>query len=337
MDLNRQGTPLIEIVSEADMRSPEEAYAYLEALRQIIMFTGVSDVKMEEGSMRCDANISIRPYGQEKFGTKTELKNLNSFNNVRKGLAFEEVRQANVLRNGGEILQETRRFDDATGQTILMRVKEGSSDYRYFPEPDLPNFQISNEWIEEVRASIPEMPSKRRERYVSEFGLPEYDAMVLTLTKEMSDFFDATVAAGADPKQASNWLMGDISAHMNSKKLELKDLKLTPESLAEMIQLIADGTISSKLAKKVFLLLAEEGGTAKGVVEKHGMIQLSDPAQLLPIIQDVLANNAQSIEDFKNGKDRAVGFLVGQIMKQTKGKANPGVVNQLLQQELAKY
>ena len=337
VDLNRQGVPLIEIVSEADMRSPEEAYAYLEALRQIIMFTGVSDVKMEEGSMRCDANISIRPYGQEKFGTKTELKNLNSFNNVRKGLAFEEVRQANVLRNGGEILQETRRFDDATGQTILMRVKEGSSDYRYFPEPDLPNFHISNEWIEEVRASIPEMPSKRRERYVSEFGLPEYDAMVLTLTKEMSDFFDATVAAGADPKQASNWLMGDISAHMNSKKLELKDLKLTPESLAEMIQLIADGTISSKLAKKVFLLLAEEGGTAKGVVEKHGMIQLSDPAQLLPIIQDVLANNAQSIEDFKNGKDRAVGFLVGQIMKQTKGKANPGVVNQLLQQELAKY
>ena len=218
-----------------------------------------------------------------------------------------------------------------------MRVKEGSSDYRYFPEPDLPNFHISNEWIEEVRASIPEMPSKRRGRYVSEFGLPEYDAMVLTLTKEMSDFFDATVAAGADPKQASNWLMGDISAHMNSKKLELKDLKLTPESLAEMIQLIADGTISSKLAKKVFLLLAEEGGTAKGVVEKHGMVQLSDPAQLLPIIQDVLANNAQSIEDFKNGKDRAVGFLVGQIMKQTKGKANPGVVNQLLQQELAKY
>ena len=337
VDLNRQGTPLIEIVSEPDIRTPEEAYAYLEKLRSIIQYIEVSDVKMEEGSMRCDANISIRPYGQDEFGTKTELKNLNSFTFVKKGLEYEEKRQEQVILSGGIIEQETRRFDDATGQTILMRVKEGSSDYRYFPEPDLPNFHISNEWIEEVRASIPEMPSKRRERYVSEFGLPEYDAMVLTLTKEMSDFFDATVAAGADPKQASNWLMGDISAHMNSKKLELKDLKLTPESLAEMIQLIADGTISSKLAKKVFLLLAEEGGTAKGVVEKHGMIQLSDPAQLLPIIQDVLANNAQSIEDFKNGKDRAVGFLVGQIMKQTKGKANPGVVNQLLQQELAKY
>ena len=337
VDLNRQGTPLIEIVSEADMRSPEEAYAYLEALRQIIMFTGVSDVKMEEGSMRCDANISLRPYGQEKFGTKTELKNLNSFNNVRKGLAFEEVRQAQVLRSGGVIGQETRRFDESNGQTILMRVKEGSSDYRYFPEPDLPNLEISDEWVEEVRQSIPEMPTVRRERYIREFGLPEYDAMVLTLSKEMSDFFDETVAAGSDPKLASNWLMGDISAHLNSKKLELHDLLLTPQSLAEMIQLIGDGTISSKLAKKVFLLLAEEGGTARQVVEKHGMIQLSDPSQLLPIIQDVLANNAQSIEDFKNGKDRAVGFLVGQIMKQTKGKANPGVVNQLLQEELAKY
>ena len=337
VDLNRQGVPLIEIVSEADMRSPEEAYAYLEALRQIIMFTGVSDVKMEEGSMRCDANISLRPYGQEKFGTKTELKNLNSFNNVRKGLAFEEVRQAQVLRSGGVIGQETRRFDESNGQTILMRVKEGSSDYRYFPEPDLPNLEISDEWVEEVRQSIPEMPTVRRERYVREFGLPEYDAMVLTLSKEMSDFFDETVAAGSDPKLASNWLMGDISAHLNSKKLELHDLLLTPQSLAEMIQLIGDGTISSKLAKKVFLLLAEEGGTARQVVEKHGMIQLSDPSQLLPIIQDVLANNAQSIEDFKNGKDRAVGFLVGQIMKQTKGKANPGIVNQLLQEELAKY
>ena len=246
VDLNRQGTPLIEIVSEADMRSPEEAYAYLEALRQIIMFTGVSDVKMEEGSMRCDANISLRPYGQEKFGTKTELKNLNSFNNVRKGLAFEEVRQAQVLRSGGVIGQETRRFDESNGQTILMRVKEGSSDYRYFPEPDLPNLEISDEWVEEVRQSIPEMPTVRRERYIREFGLPEYDAMVLTLSKEMSDFFDETVAAGSDPKLASNWLMGDISAHLNSKKLELQDLLLTPQSLAEMIQLIGDGTISSK-------------------------------------------------------------------------------------------
>ena len=336
VDLNRQGTPLIEIVSEEDMRSPEEAYAYLEALRSIIQFTEVSDVKMEEGSMRCDANISLRPYGQEAFGTKTELKNLNSMTFVKKGLAYEEKRQAKVLLSGGEIKQETRRFDEKTNTTILMRVKEGSSDYRYFPEPDIPRFEIDDAWIERVRQSLPEMPAKRRERYINELELPEYDAMVLTQTKEMSDFFDATIENGADAKLASNWLMGEVSAYLNSEKLELNESKLTPESLAGMIQLIVDGTISSKIAKKVFQELMKNGGDPKVIVKEKGLIQLSDPAQLLPIINEVLDNNAQSIEDFKNGKDRAVGFLVGQIMKATKGQANPGVVNQLLKQELGK-
>ena len=336
VDLNRQGTPLIEIVSEADMRSPEEAYAYLEALRSIIQFTEVSDVKMEEGSMRCDANISLRPYGQEEFGTKTELKNLNSMTFVKKGLAYEEKRQAKVLLSGGEIKQETRRFDEKTNTTILMRVKEGSSDYRYFPEPDIPRFEIDDAWIERVRQSLPEMPAKRRERYINELELPEYDAMVLTQTKEMSDFFDATIENGADAKLASNWLMGEVSAYLNSEKLELNESKLTPESLAGMIQLIVDGTISSKIAKKVFQELMKNGGDPKVIVKEKGLSQLSDPAQLLPIINEVLDNNAQSIEDFKNGKDRAVGFLVGQIMKATKGQANPGVVNQLLKQELGK-
>ncbi|CAI3432797.1 Asp-tRNA(Asn)/Glu-tRNA(Gln) amidotransferase subunit GatB [Enterococcus cecorum] len=336
VDLNRQGTPLIEIVSEADMRSPEEAYAYLEALRSIIQFTEVSDVKMEEGSMRCDANISLRPYGQEEFGTKTELKNLNSMTFVKKGLAYEEKRQAKVLLSGGEIKQETRRFDEKTNTTILMRVKEGSSDYRYFPEPDIPRFEIDDAWIERVRQSLPEMPAKRRERYINELELPEYDAMVLTQTKEMSDFFDATIENGADAKLASNWLMGEVSAYLNSEKLELNQSKLTPESLAGMIQLIVDGTISSKIAKKVFQELMKNGGDPKVIVKEKGLIQLSDPAQLLPIINEVLDNNTQSIEDFKNGKDRAVGFLVGQIMKATKGQANPGVVNQLLKQELGK-
>lgn len=336
VDLNRQGTPLIEIVSEADMRSPEEAYAYLEALRSIIQFTDVSDVKMEEGSMRCDANISIRPYGQEAFGTKTELKNLNSMTFVKKGLAFEEKRQAKVLLSGGEIQQETRRFDETTNKTILMRVKEGSSDYRYFPEPDLPRFVIDDEWINEVQASLPEMPQSRRQRYIHEMDLPEYDAMVLTQTKEMSDFFEATIAQGADAKQVSNWLMGEVSAYLNSEKLALADTKLTAENLAGMIQLIADGTISSKIAKKVFRELITNGGSAKEVVEAKGLVQLSDPAQLLPMINDILDQNSQSVEDFKNGKDRAVGFLVGQIMKASKGKANPSVVNKLLQEELAK-
>lgn len=336
VDLNRQGTPLIEIVSEADMRSPEEAYAYLEAVKQIIQFTGVSDVKMEEGSMRCDANISLRPIGQEEFGTKAELKNLNSFNFVRRGLAHEEIRQAKVLLSGGVIQQETRRYDEVTGETILMRVKEGSSDYRYFPEPDIPNLEIDDAWVERVRQSIPEMPKARRLRYVNELGLPEYDAMVLTQTKEMSDFFEDMLNKKADAKQASNWLMGEVSAYLNSEKLELAETKLTPENLAGMITLIEDGTISSKIAKKVFRELILNGGDAKKVVEAKGLVQLSDPAQLLPMINEVLDNNAQSIEDFKNGKDRAVGFLVGQIMKATKGQANPGVVNQLLNQELAK-
>ncbi|MGY3765156.1 Asp-tRNA(Asn)/Glu-tRNA(Gln) amidotransferase subunit GatB [Vagococcus vulneris] len=336
VDLNRQGTPLIEIVSEADMRSPEEAYAYLEAVRSIIQFTGVSDVKMEEGSMRCDANISLRPYGQEEFGTKTELKNLNSLSFVKLGLAHEEKRQARVLLSGGVIQQETRRYDEATKKTLLMRVKEGSADYRYFPEPDLPRFEISDEWVESVRASLPELPAERRIRYTQELGLPDYDAMVLTLSREMSDFFDATLQNGADAKQASNWLMGEVSAYLNSEKLELEETKLTPDNLAGMIKLIADGTISSKIAKKVFRELITNGGSAKEVVEAKGLVQLSDPAQLLPIINDILDNNAQSVEDFKNGKDRAVGFLVGQTMKATKGQANPGIVNQLLNQELSK-
>ena len=336
VDLNRQGTPLIEIVSEADLRSPEEAYAYLEAVRAIVQFTGVSDVKMEEGSMRCDANISLRPYGQEKFGTKAELKNLNSISNVRLGLIHEEKRQAKVLLSGGEIQQETRKYDEATKSTILMRIKEGASDYRYFPEPDVPRIEISDEWVEEVRQSIPELPAARRERYVKELGLPEYDAMVLTLSRDMSDFFNATLTEGADAKQASNWLMGEVSAYLNSAKLELLETKLTPSNLAGMIEIIADGTISSKIAKTVFKELIENGGNAREVVEAKGLVQLSDPAQLLPIINDILDSNEQSIEDFKNGKGRAVGFLVGQIMKATKGKANPGVVNKLLTEELSK-
>ncbi|MFC6464127.1 Asp-tRNA(Asn)/Glu-tRNA(Gln) amidotransferase subunit GatB [Marinilactibacillus sp. GCM10026970] len=337
VDLNRQGTPLIEIVSEADMRSPEEAYAYLEALKQIVQFTGVSDVKMEEGSMRCDANVSLRPFGQEAFGTKAELKNLNSFNYVRKGLAYEVERQEKVLMAGGELLQETRRYDESTGNTLLMRVKEGSSDYRYFPEPDIPRLIIEDEWVEAVRNSLPEMPKERRARYVRELNIPEYDAEVLTSSKELSDFFDGTLSFDADAKQVSNWLMGEVSAYLNSEKLGIDDTALTPKALAEMINLIADGTISSKIAKKVFRELITNGSdSVESLVEEKGWAQLSDPSKLLPIINEILDNNDQSIEDFKNGRDRAIGFLVGQIMKQTRGQANPGVVNQLLKEEIEK-
>ncbi|WP_283679084.1 Asp-tRNA(Asn)/Glu-tRNA(Gln) amidotransferase subunit GatB [Lentilactobacillus sp. Marseille-Q4993] len=329
VDLNRQGTPLVEIVSKPDIASPDEAYAYLEELRQQIQFTGISDVKMEEGSMRVDVNISIRPVGQKEYGVKTELKNLNSFNYVRKGLAYEEQRQQRVLMSGGTIRQETRRFDETTGQTILMRVKEGSDDYRYFPEPDLPVLDISQDWIDSINSEMPEAPGKRRDRYVNELGITDYDAMVLTQTKEMSDFYDQMIAQGADAKLAANYLQGDVNAYLNDNQVDLQNTDITPEHLATMVKLITDGTISSKMAKKVFKAVTQ-GKEPKQFVEEKGMVQLSDPAKLQPIVDEVVAANPQSVEDFHNGKDRAIGFLVGQIMKQTQGKANPQVVNKLL-------
>ena len=334
VDLNRQGTPLIEIVAEPDISSADEAYAYLTKLRQVIQFTGISDVKMEEGSMRADVNVSIAPIGSDKLGVRTEMKNLNSFEHVRKGIQYEVKRQERLLMSGGEVEQETRRFDEPSGETILMRSKEEANDYRYFPEPDLPPIHISDDWIEEVRASIPELPDKRRERYTLDWGIPAYDAGGLTQTKEMSDFYDATVAAGADPKLAANWLMGEVNAYLNSKQVELSDTALTPEHLATMIKLIEDETISSKIAKKVFKEIITNDTEPKAWVESKGMVQLSDPAKLQPIIDEVLDNNEQSIEDFKNGKDRAIGFLVGQIMKKTRGMANPKMVNKLLMASL---
>ncbi|MFD6509974.1 Asp-tRNA(Asn)/Glu-tRNA(Gln) amidotransferase subunit GatB [Bacillus sp. NPDC060175] len=336
VDYNRQGMPLIEIVSEPDMRTPEEAYAYLEKLKSIIQYTGVSDCKMEEGSLRCDANISLRPVGQEKFGTKAELKNLNSFNYVQKGLEHEQVRQEKELLSGGIIQQETRRYDEATKKTILMRIKEGSDDYRYFPEPDLVELYIDDEWKEEIRASIPELPDARKARYVAEIGLPAYDAHVLTLTKEMSDFFEATVADGADAKLTSNWLMGEVLAYLNKQQKELKDVALTPAGLSKMVQLIEKGTISSKIAKKVFNELIEKGGDPEEIVKAKGLVQISDEGTLRKVVTEILDNNEQSIEDFKNGKDRAIGFLVGQIMKATKGQANPPLVNKILLEEINK-
>ena len=336
VDLNRQGTPLIEIVSEPDIRTPEEAYAYLEKLRSIIQYIEVSDVKMEEGSMRCDANISIRPYGQDEFGTKTELKNLNSFTFVKKGLEYEEKRQEQVILAGGTIEQETRRFDETTGTTKLMRVKEGSDDYRYFPEPDIVPMIISDEWMEEVRKTIPELPDARQKRYQEELGLPAYDAHVLTLTKEMSDMFEKTVSLGADPKLASNYLMVDVNAYLNKVQKELSETKLTAEGLAGMIKLITDGTISSKIAKKVFAELIEHGGDAEKIVKEKGLVQVSDSGQLLAWVNEALDNNPKSIEDYKNGRDRAIGFLVGQIMKASKGQANPQMINKMLLEEIAK-
>ena len=335
VDLNRQGVPLLEVVSEPDMEDPEEAYAYLEKLRKIVQFTGASDVKMEEGSMRVDTNISIRPAGQKELGTKVEMKNLNSFDHVRRSLAYEQKRQEQVLLSGGRIQVSTRRFDEATGKTVLERVKEGAADYRYFPEPDIAPDHISQEWIDEIARELPKSAFERYDDYVNKFGLKPYDANVLLQTKESSDFFDSAVEAGADPTLAANWMNTQVNGYLNDNRVALADVKLTPEHLAEMINLIKDGTISSKIAKKVFAETIENGTSPKKYVEENGMVQLSDLSVLKPMVVEVVDNNPQSVEDFKNGKDRAIGFLVGQIMKQTRGKANPKVVNKLLNEELA--
>ncbi|EST10827.1 Asp-tRNA(Asn)/Glu-tRNA(Gln) amidotransferase subunit GatB [Sporolactobacillus kofuensis] len=336
VDFNRVGTPLIEIVSEADMRDPHEAYLYLEKLKAIMQYIDVSDVKMEEGSLRCDANISIRPFGQTTFGTKTELKNLNSFTFVEKGLAYEEKRQEKVLLSGGEVVQETRRYNDATKATTVMRGKEGSEDYRYFPEPDIIKLKIDQEWIDRIEAEIPELPDSRQKRYVEEFGLPEYDAMVLTQAKTMSDFFQDAVAEGADAKLVSNWLMGDVSAYLNSKYKTIDQVPMTAKGLAKLVQLIEKGTISSKIAKKVFKDLIEKGGDPEEIVKAKGLVQISDEGALREMLAPILEANKQSMIDYKNGKDRALGFLVGQVMKQTHGKANPKMVNKIILEEIDK-
>lgn len=334
VDFNRVGVPLIEIVSEADMRSPKEAKAYLEKLKSIIQYTGVSDVKMEEGSLRCDANISLRPVGQKEFGTKTELKNLNSFRNVERALEYEEKRQADILDKGEKVIQQTLRWLDNQNKAVTMRSKEEAHDYRYFPEPDLVHLYIDEEWKEEVRKSIPELPDQRKERYTKEYNLSDYDASILTMSKATAEFFEEMVALKADPKMAANWITSELLGYLNQEGKELHEIRVTPASLTEMIQLIAKGTISSKLAKKVLKEMLATGKSPTVIVEEKGWVQISDEGQLKEEVTKVLENNPQSIEDYKNGKDRALGFLVGQVMKATKGKANPQLVNKLIREAI---
>ncbi|MUG66940.1 Asp-tRNA(Asn)/Glu-tRNA(Gln) amidotransferase subunit GatB [Paenibacillus campinasensis] len=330
VDFNRVGTPLIEIVSEPEISSPEEAKAYLEKMRAIMQYCEVSDVKMEEGSLRCDANISLRPWGQKEFGTKAELKNMNSFRGVQRGLEYEQYRQAEVLDEGGVIVQETRRWDEAQGKTFSMRGKEEAHDYRYFPDPDLVTVHISEEWKEAVRATIPELPDARKARYTSEYGLPEYDAGVITSSKVLADFFEDSLNYTKDAKAVANWIMGDLLGYLNSNNLELPDVKITGQGLGEMIGLIEKGTISSKIAKTVFKEMLESGKNPQQIVEEKGLVQISDEGAIKSIVEQVVANNPQSVEDYKAGKQKAIGFLVGQVMKESKGKANPALVNKLL-------
>ncbi|AEG59580.1 Asp-tRNA(Asn)/Glu-tRNA(Gln) amidotransferase subunit GatB [Desulforamulus ruminis] len=334
VDYNRAGVPLIEIVSEPDMRSPEEARAYAEKLRAVIQYTGVSDCRMEEGSLRCDANISVRPVGQKELGTKSEIKNMNSFRALQRALAYEVERQIGVLESGGQVVQETRTWDEARGITLSMRSKEQAHDYRYFPDPDLVPLVLDPQWIDFIRQSLPELPDQRRARYVQEFGLPVYDAGILTLTKEMSDFFEQTIQQYDNPKAVSNWMMGEMSRLLNAGGMEIVQCKIKPAQLASLLKLIDKGTISGKIAKTVFEEMFASGKDPEAVVQEKGLVQISDEGAIAAVVDEVIAANPKSVEDFRAGKEKAIGFLVGQVMRATKGKANPELVNKLLKEKL---
>lgn len=334
VDYNRTGTPLLEIVSEPDMRSAKEAVAYMEKMRAILQYVGISDCRMEEGSLRCDANVSVRPVGQKELGTKTEIKNINSFKGVERAIEYEAMRQAELLEDGGKVVQETRTWDEKEGVTKSMRTKEEANDYRYFPEPDLVPFTVSDEYIENIRKSLPELPDARKERYMKEFGLSSEDAVFMTNDKATADYFEAAVDAGADPKACVNWLMGEFASQLSTDGIEIAKAPVSAENLAALLKLISKGTISGKIAKKVFATMWKEGGNPEEIVKAQGLVQISDTAELSKLVDEVVGKNPKAVEDFKAGKKKAVGALVGQIMKATKGKANPRVINELLNKKL---
>ena len=334
IDFNRAGTPLVEIVSEPDIRSGREAMAYVEKLRQTLYYLGVSDVKMEEGSMRCDVNISLRPVGTEKFGVKTEIKNLNSISNVQKAVEYEIERQTQILNEGGQVVQETRRFDEASRTTISMRKKEGAVDYKYFPEPNIFPIQLDPEWIRQLQAAMPEMPEVRQARY-AELGLPENDIALLVANKELADYYDQVMKHTQHAKIAANWVIVELPAGLTKLNTKLAENPVAPQAMAELVNMIVGGEISGKQAKIVFEEVLQ-GKDPKQVAQEKGMKQLSDSSALIALINQVLDEQPQSITDYKNGKDRAVGFLVGQVMKKSKGHANPAMTNKLIVEELKK-
>ncbi len=329
-DLNRSSVPLCEIVSEPDIRSAAEAVAYAQKIRQIVRYLGVCDGNMEEGSLRCDANVSVRPKGQLKLGTKTEVKNLNSFKSIEKAINLEVERQIDILEEGGEIVQETRHYNEATNSTKSMRSKEDAHDYRYFPDPDLVPILISEEWIKKVKDALPELPEEKKKRYLNSLSLSDYDAEVITTEKEIADFFEKTISFGAKPKETVNWIMSEILGYLNQKGLLLSQTKLTPELLAELLILIDKNTISGKIAKTILPQIIESGEKAEKIIKEKGLAQVSDEGELKSIIQTVIAENAKVVDDIKSGNHKAMGFLVGQIMKLSSGKANPSKVNELL-------
>jgi aspartyl-tRNA(Asn)/glutamyl-tRNA(Gln) amidotransferase subunit B len=341
IDLNRAGTPLLEIVTEPDMRSATEAVAYAKALHSLVMWLGICDGNMQEGSFRCDANVSVRPMGQKEYGTRCEIKNLNSFRFLEEAINYEVRRQIELIDDGGKVVQETRLYDPDRKETRSMRSKEDAQDYRYFPDPDLPPLVIAREWIERVKASMPELPGAMRERFVKDYGLPEYDAAVLTQSKAMASYFEAAVtAAGKEQaKPAANWLMGDVSSTLNREGVDIANAPVRAEQLALLLQRIADGTISNKIAKEVFAAMwetpSDKPTLADDIIEAKGLKQISDSGALEKIVDDVLAANAKSVEEFRAGKEKAFNAIIGQAMKATKGKANPAQLTELLKKKLA--
>lgn len=331
VDLNRAGTPLLEIVSEPDMRSSEEAKNYMEELRNIVRYIGVCDGNLEEGSMRCDANISIMPKGSKEFGTRAEIKNVNSFAALQRAIEYEIERQIEIVEEGGHVVQETRLWDDNARETRSMRGKEDAHDYRYFPEPDLMPLEISREWVEKIKSEMPELPSQKRARY-QEIGLSEYDASVIVEQMGLALFFDKVLELGANPKTAVNFIMGEIAAYLKEDHIEITDTKLTPENLAELIALIEKGIISNNIGKQIIIEMLKEGTKASVIVEKKGLSQISDEGAIKELVQKVVDAHPNEVEAYKNGKTNLLGFFVGQIMKETKGRANPKTVNQLLRE-----
>ncbi|MDE4542430.1 Asp-tRNA(Asn)/Glu-tRNA(Gln) amidotransferase subunit GatB [Thermoanaerobacterium sp. R66] len=336
VDYNRTGVPLIEIVSEPDMRTPEEAYLYLTKLKSVLEYSEVSDCKMQEGSLRVDTNVSVRPVGSKEFGTKIELKNLNSFKAVQKALEYEIKRQIKLIEGGETIVQETRRWNEQKGITESMRSKEEAHDYRYFPDPDLVPIIVSDEWKEEIRKSLPEMPEHKKERFVTQYGIPEYDASVITSSKPLADFFEKCVLEYSSAKTVSNWIMGEMMRLLKETGKEVEEILIKPHQMASLLNLIDNGTITGSIAKTVFEEMFATGKNPEEIVEEKGLKQLSNEDELREIALKVIEDNPKSVEDYKNGKDKAIGFLVGQIMKATKGKANPQLANKILLEELSK-
>lgn len=334
VDLNRAGVPLMEIVSEPELPSPAAAGEYLRRLRAILRYLDISDGNMEEGSFRCDANVSIMPKGSTVFGTRTEIKNLNSFKHVEKALTYEIARQKEIVHDGGRVVQETRLWQPDRGRTVSMRGKEDAHDYRYFPDPDLLPLAIDPSWIERLRAEMPELPAQRKARYMADYGLPPADAAVLTGSRELSDFFEACLAEFKQPKTVSNWIMGDLLGLLNARGLEIEASPVSPSALAGLLRLLDSGAISGKIAKSVFEVMAESGKPAQAIVNEQGLVQVSDSAAIDPIVDAVISAHPAEVQRYRDGQKKLLGFFVGQIMQRTRGKANPKVVNEILRKKL---